>query len=185
MAGSVKDKTIDELKNFSETSKTTAGSEPMSNEVVANLTAEGAIDDDKLLVFYDEQILEELQITQEELSELTQEIHIEAYYVLANDPKKYSCQFENFLEQDLCVLTYHDNVVVGDTIEINLSFDYGKNSAKIKISGCVRESHLADTSQYINIDIPKESVDFFDSFLNLNRMRQKNVTAFLKLAKGA
>lgn len=186
MAGSVKDKTMSYLKTFSESQDSTVKNPDIDPvEVISNINSDGTIDDEKLLVFYDEQNIDDIGISPDELAELTQEIYIDAYYVLENDKKKYSCRFENFIEQELCVLTFHENVSVGDHIEINLSFEYGKNAAKIKISGNVRESYLVDSSQYINIDIPKESVDFFEGFLNLNRMRQKNVTAFLKLAKGA
>ena len=85
----------------------------------------------------------------------------EADAVLKNNfETRYNCRFEDFLEQNLS--THPNQIQVGESILEKI-----------------------DDPIYLSIEIPIGSVEFFDSFLILNKISQLDVNSFLKMVNGS
>jgi hypothetical protein len=105
--------------------------------------------------------------------------------MLSQDLIRVSCKLDDHFDNTIIFSAPKSTLSLEKPVDLNLNFNYmGKNSTlkfAAKISSVDSD---VEGLQYITVEISKENVTAFSSFMQLFKTRQQNIDYFLKTVKG-
>ncbi|MFP5385323.1 MAG: hypothetical protein ACLGHN_04550 [Bacteriovoracia bacterium] len=106
--------------------------------------------------------------------------------IMNHKGKRTQCGLDDFFDETIVFHTNEGEIEVSAEVNLDMKFKFLEKDTQLKIDGnVVMVEGDGEGSHFITIQLTKENALAFDSFMKLFELRQKNVTEFLKRAKGA
>lgn len=104
---------------------------------------------------------------------------------LSQDKIQVLCQLDDHFDQTIIFVTSEKGLTPSREVSLNLNFNYLNKDTNLRFNGQVMEIQPdGDGAHYVTVEISKENVSAFNSFMKLYNTRQENINLFLKTAKG-
>ena len=104
---------------------------------------------------------------------------------LIQDSVKVKCELDDHFDQTIIFITNENGLTASKTVNLNLNFNYMNKDTNLKFDANVMQIEAdGEGSHYVTVEISKENVSAFNSFMKLYATRQNNINLFLKTAKG-
>lgn len=116
------------------------------------------------------------------LEEASQNAQVEAY--LVHEKARLACELDDFFEDQVIFRLAKCHLKDQDKVDLDISFNYLKNSTQLKVSGVVVSNDVSEETAFVTVTIAQKGVEEFEAFMKLYQKRQQNVEFFLKKVKG-
>lgn len=105
--------------------------------------------------------------------------------LLEQGSNKFFCDLDDFFDDQLIFKTDFKGNLGDEKIKVSMNFEYGKSVKQLDFLGQIFEFNQDEEgSTFITVTISEKDASSFETFMDLYKERQKNITNFLKEAKG-
>jgi hypothetical protein len=117
-----------------------------------------------------------------EISEAMQEAKITS--VIIHNGNKVDCELDDFFDETIIFSTSEPGLTGAKVVSLNLNFNYMNKDTSLKFEGNIKSVEPdGEGANFITVEITKENVSAFNSFMKLYGTRQEHINLFLKTVK--
>ncbi|WP_408098721.1 hypothetical protein ACJVC5_07350 [Peredibacter sp. HCB2-198] len=99
--------------------------------------------------------------------------------------KKIECRFDDFYDETIIFTTTDSGLSANAKVDVDMSFNYLNQNTEVKIKGdVITVEDDGEGNNYVTVQLSKDTVENFDKFMRLYKLRQENVNSFIKRVKG-
>lgn len=105
--------------------------------------------------------------------------------MLSQDLIRVDCKLDDYFDKTIIFTAPKSSLSLHKPVDLNLNFNYMGADAILKFKAKITEINSDEEGlQYVTVEMSKENVASFNSFMKLFGTRQQNINYFLKAAKG-
>lgn len=105
--------------------------------------------------------------------------------MLSQDLIRVVCKLDDHFDNTIIFTAGKSELSLDKPVNLNLNFNYMGKDSNLKFNAQITAVDVDDEGlQYITVEMSKENVSSFNSFMKLFGTRQQNIDYFLKAAKG-